>query len=150
MTAKRKTPAKPSLAAVARETNIARETLRAWQAQGVNIHDRRELLQRAEIRKTTHSGELGQLKAEKLKLECERLRAAIDREEGRTIDLCQAEALFARIGAELRARLLSWRGTLVPELHGLDEPGIYSVLTHRIDELLEMISSNNPATHDFH
>jgi hypothetical protein len=150
MTAKRKTPAKPSLAALARETGIARETLRSWQAQGVNIYDRRELLQRAEHRKTSHTGELGQLKTEKLRLECERLRAAIDREEGRTIELAQAEALFSRIGAELRARLLSWRGTLVPELHGLDEPGIHNVLSHRIDELLEEISNNDPATHDLH
>ena len=138
MSAKPKKPA-PSLAATARETGIARETLRSWKAQGIDIFNRAELLKRAEARRSSTSGNLGDLKAEKIQLECERLRAAIDREAGLYLLKSEVEKEGVMLGTILRSHLKNAAGNLPSMVCGLDSPKIHRILVREFDNILESL-----------
>lgn len=149
MAGKRKAPPAKPLASLAREHGVSRETLRAWRDSGVDIQDAAALAARIAVMPGKSNDEtLLEAKRRRAVADADRAEILAAREAGKVIELAEAEQVMAKIGAEVRARLLAWRGTLVPELFGLDEPGIHRVLTDRIHELLEMISSNNPAAHE--
>ncbi len=128
-----------SLSAISIETGIARESLRKWKAEGIDIGDRKALLERAAQRKISTAGDIGELKREKIRLECQKLRAAIEREEGRVIEIAIVHEALVRIAANVRSILLGWRGTLPGMLEGLDASAIHKILDHEINAILDRL-----------
>lgn len=139
MSAKPK-PKPPSLAALARSSGIARESLRSWQAQGIDIHDPEQLLARIEAKKGKTTGELGSLKEEKLRLECQRLRTIIERENELLVPT--ADVLEAGRAAGMTARLLfrDMAGAVVGQLIGMTGAQMFKVLRREVDDRLTRIA----------
>ena len=137
---------KLSQAAVAREAGVSMKSLRNWRdREGLDITDLDAVLRRAGRHPSTAGGESwSEARRRKAIADANKAEIIAAREAGSVVAKNEVEALFAALGAELRARLLSWRGQLVVELHGLDEPSIHRVLSDRISELLESISTNSP------
>jgi hypothetical protein len=129
-----------SIAATSRETGIARETLRAWKAQGVEIFNRVELLKRAETRKASPSGTLGELKQEKLQLECDKLRQQIEREGELWMRTDDVLAQCRVIGILVRTRFMALCGTLPDRLAGCEAPDVHRILKNEIRDTLEQLS----------
>ena len=85
--------------------------------------------------------------------EAQRRRAVADadraeivarRESGSVIAVADVEEIFNQLGAEMRSRLLSWIGTLPPQLEGLDAARIQRLLREKITDLLTSIHTNSP------
>lgn len=138
MSAKPKKP--PSLAALARSSGIARETLRSWQAQGIDIFNPEQLLARIEAKKGRAVGELGQLKEEKLRLECQRLRTIIEREAELLVPTADVLAAGRMVGMTCRLMFRDMAGAVVGQLIGMTGAQMYKVLKREVDERLTRIS----------
>ncbi|MCX8496903.1 MAG: hypothetical protein ORN51_12045 [Akkermansiaceae bacterium] len=139
MTAKPK-PKPPSLAALARSSGISRETLRTWQAQGINIHSPDELLARIEGKKGKSTGKLAELKEEKLKLECQRLQTIILREEELLVPTEDILAVAKLVGMTTRLIFREMAGAVINQLDGRTQSEMFRILRKEVDERLMQIS----------
>jgi hypothetical protein len=140
---------KHSQAELAKLVGVTAQTLRTWRdAEGLDLADVAAVQARAgrvERDEPTDGVESY--------TEARRRRAIADanfaevrarRESGAVIALADVEAVIGQIGAEMRSRLLGWRGDLVVELEGRSSPQIAAALDKRIYELLEGIHENSP------
>ena len=137
-TAKQKSP---SLAALARSSGIARETLRTWQAQGINIFNPEELLSRIEAKKGRSTGKLGELKEEKLRLECQRLRTIIERENELLVPTADVLEAGRLVGITARLLFRDMAGAIIGQLIGMSGPQMFKVLRREVDERLTRLST---------
>jgi hypothetical protein len=137
---------KPSQAEVAKAAGVSMKSLRNWRdREGLDISNLDAVLHRAGKHPSTAGGESwSEARRRKAIADANRAEILARREAGAVVSKAEVEALFAALGSELRARLLAWRGALVPELHGASEARIHQVLTDRIHELLDGIFSNSP------
>ncbi len=142
MTAKPK-PKPPSLAALARSSGISRETLRTWQAQGINIHSPDELLARIEAKKGKSTGQLGELREQKLRLECQRLEAIILREQELLIPTEDVLAVGQLVGMTVRLVFREFAGAIVNQIEGRSQADTYRIIRKEVDERLLQISTMN-------
>jgi hypothetical protein len=142
MATRLKPPAKktPSLSALARSSGIARESLRTWQAQGIDIFDPEQLLARIEAKKGRASGKLGELKEEKLRLECQRLRTIIQREAEMLTPTEDVLAMGQLVGTTARLIFREMAGAVVGQLEGRTGPEMFKVLRREVDDRLTRIS----------
>ena len=139
MTAKSK-PKPPSLAALARSSSISRETLRTWQAQGINIHSPDELLARISAKKGKATGQLGELKEQKLRLECQRLEAIILREQELLIPTEDVLAVAKLVGLTTRLIFREMAGGIINQLDGRTQSEMFRILRKEVDARLTQIS----------
>lgn len=130
----------PSLAALSRSSGIARETLRQWQAQGIDIHDPEALLKRIEAKKGRTTGELGALKEEKLRLECQRLQAIIERENELWLPTAEVLAAMRQVGIMTRLHLREMTGSIIGELEGRTGPQMFKILQRAVHDVLVRLS----------
>jgi hypothetical protein len=139
---------KPSQAEVAKAAGVSMKSLRNWRdREGLDITDLDAVLRRAGKHPSTAGGESwSEARRRKAIADANRAELIAAREAGSVVAVADVEATFASLGSELRARLLAWRGELVVALHGLSEAAIYEVLTDRVHDLLESITSNTPLT----
>ena len=137
------TPAK-SLAQLARETGISRETLRAWRDSGVDIQDAEKLRERiAAMPRNSTDETMAEARRRREIAAANRMELLAAKEAGRLIEVAAVVETFSALGSETKARLLAMRNTLVEELVGRDEVGIRQVLDGRIRELLASIFDNS-------
>ena len=145
MSTKTRTKTAKPLAQLARETGVSRETIRGWRDSGIDVQDPAAIAARIAAmpgRGTDESFSDARRRRE-IAL-ADRAELIAKREAGAVVSVNEVEALFSQLGAEMRSRLLAWRGQLVAELHGASEARIHQVLTERVHELLESITTNSP------
>jgi hypothetical protein len=156
MPARRK-PSKPpapavNISALARDHKVSRETIRKLRTNGVNLGDDKAITQGLACSRAKSSAPAPTTDGAETLFDAKRRRAVADanraeviaaRESGSVIAVSDVEELMTRLGAEMRSRLLGWRGDLVVELEGLSGPKIAAVLDRRICELLEGIHKNS-------
>ena len=157
MAARKKPSSKPlppvNVSQLARDHGVSRETIRKLRENGIDLADGKAVadgLAASKARISTPAPITGD--GETL-LEANRRRAVADadraevqaaRESGSVIAVSDVEELMNRLGAEMRSRLLSWVGTLPPQLEGLAACRIQAVMRDKITELLEGIHKNAP------
>lgn len=137
----------PSIAGLAREHGITRETVRRMRDKGgVDLADGEAVAAAVAMLKgkaeaaTEGPGEsYAEAKRRRAISDADFARIRADREAGKVVDLAEVKDAFASLGAEMKSRLLAMKATLVNELAGLDEIGISRVLENRIHELLQGI-----------
>lgn len=140
---------------MAEKAGVTVKTLLAWRKfEAIDITDKAAVLTRAAVAKRKEPANPAPSPADgESYSEARRRRAVADadkaeviarRESGSVIEVAAVEELMTQLGAEMRSRLLGWRGDLVVELEGLSGPKIAAVLDRRICELLERIHRNSP------
>jgi hypothetical protein len=139
MTTKSK-PKPPSLAALARSSGIARETLRTWKSQGIDIFQPEQLLARIEAKKGKATGKLAELKEEKLRLECQRLETIILRESELLVPTDEVLAIGKLVGMTTRLVFREMAGAVIIQLDGRTQADMFRILKKEVDERLNQIS----------
>jgi hypothetical protein len=137
MPAKPKTKAADSLAALSRSTGITRQTLRDWQAAGIDIHNPAALAERIKaMRGKAPTGSLSEAKLNKVLLECERLQFTLDRERGLYYTAAEVHAVLNALdGAVCNV----WKGLgrdLSNVLEGVGQQGLTKAINTYVDEIL--------------
>ncbi len=143
----------PNISALARDHGVSRETIRKLRTNGIDLSDDKAVCDGLAASKAQAAAPAPATDGTETLLEAKRRRAVADadraeivarRESGSVIAVSDVEEIFNQLGAEMRSRLLGWRGDLVVELEGLSGPKIAAVLDRRICELLERIHTNSP------
>ena len=142
-----------SQVAMAALAGVTVKTLLQWRRlEAVDISDEAAVLTRAATAKRkepspaapTDGGEsYSEAKRRRAVADADRAEIVARRESGSVIAVADVEEIFNQLGAEMRSRLLGWRGDLVVELEGLSSAKIAAVLDRRICELLEGIHKNS-------
>jgi transposase-like protein len=149
----RKKPLPPvNISQLARDHGTSRETIRKLRENGISLADDKAVAaglacSRAKSTPPAPTGDgesYAEAKRRRAIADANRAEIIAKRESGSVIAVCDVEALFAQLGAELRSRLISMRGDLVVELEGRTGPQIFAILDKRICELLENIHNNKP------
>jgi hypothetical protein len=153
----RKKPSKPPAAPVnisqlARDHGVSRETIRKLRTNGIDLSDDKAVCdglaaskaQAAAPAPTDGSESLLEAKRRRAIADADRAEVIARRESGEVIAVADVEELMTRLGAEMRSRLLSWIGTLPPQLEGLDAARIQRLLREKITDLLTSIHENSP------
>jgi len=84
-----------NLSELARKTGITRQTLRQWQADGIDLADPAQLASRIEaMRRNAAPGSLSEARLRKVLLECERLEFQLERERGEWCQVTEAKAVI--------------------------------------------------------
>jgi hypothetical protein len=143
MSAKKQTTNK-TLGAIAKEHGITRNTLAAWQAEGVNIHDPKAMRERAAVK---HSGggkvdggtEMQQARLRKLRAEARSAEMKAQEMEGKVIALDEVEAAFTRLGAVVKAQLLKLQSDLPPVLVGMGEGEMQRRIAAHVEAVLQSL-----------
>ena len=130
----------PSLAALARSSGIARETLRVWKSQGVDIFQPEQLLARIEAKKGKATGQLGELKEQKLRLECQRLQTIILREEELLVPTADVLTVGQLVGMTVRLVFREFAGAIVNQIEGRSQADVYRIIRKEVDARLTQIS----------
>ena len=139
---------KHSQAELAEMAGVTAQTLRTWRdAEGLDLGDLKAVMARAGKveRDTSTDGETyTEARRRRAIADADRAEIIAKRESGSVIEVSAVESIMSEIGAEMRSRLLGWRGDLVVELEGLSGPKIAAVLDRRICDLLTSIHTNSP------
>ena len=144
MSTKPKPKTAKSLAQIARETGVSRETIRGWRDSGVDVQDPEKLRERIAAmpgRSTDESFSDARRRREIAAANRMELLAA--KEAGKLVELAAVQETFAQLGAEMKARLLAMRSTLVEDLSARPPEAIARILDDRIRELLASIFDNS-------
>jgi hypothetical protein len=153
MNTRKKTAPAPNISAIARNHKVSRETIRKLRTNGIDLADGKAVADGLACGRAAKSPPAPSPADGESYSEARRRRAVADadkaeviarRESGSVIEVAAVEEIFNQLGAEMRSRLLGWRGDLVVELEGLSGPKIAAVLDRRICELLERIHTNSP------
>jgi hypothetical protein len=150
----RKKPLPPvNISALARDHGVSRETIRKLRTNGIALSDSKAVADGLACGRAAKSppapspadGEsFAEARRRRAIADADRAEVIARRESGSVIEVAAVEEIFNQLGAEMRSRLLGWRGDLVVELEGLSGPKIAAVLDRRICELLERIHRNSP------
>ena len=151
----RKKPLPPvNISQLARDHGTSRETIRKLRLDGIDLADDKAVADglacsRAKSTSPAPSPADGEsyseAKRRRAVADADRAEIIARRESGAVIEVAAVEELMARLGAEMRSRLLSWIGTLPPMLEGLDACRIQSIMREKITEILTAIHENSPA-----
>ena len=143
-----------SQVAMAALAGVSVKTLLQWRKlEGVDITDKAAVLSRAAVAKRKEPPPAAPTDGGESYTEAKRRRAVADadraeviarRESGEVIAVAAVEELMTRLGSEMRSRLLSWVGSLPPQLEGLDASRIQRLLREKITDLLTSIHENSP------
>jgi hypothetical protein len=145
----------PNVSALARDHRVSRETIRKLRTNGVNLADNKAVADALACGRAAKSPPPPAADGTETLFEAKRRRAIADanraeiqaaRESGAVIEVSSVEEVMVQIGAEMRSRLLSWIGTLPPQLEGLDAARIQRLLREKIAELLTSIHENKPSS----
>lgn len=140
MAAKPKTKTAKSLAELARQHGISRETLRAWRDSGVAIHDPTALTARIKNMPRNSTDEtLAEAKRRRAVADANFAELRAKRESGAVVDLATVEASFAALGHQMRAHLLALPLAAASELEGLPAAGIAAALRRHVLEILTLL-----------
>ena len=108
------TSPKPTRAALCRKYKITAGTLKAWEAEGIDIHDDEAMTERAARKHKPSGEELFQARLKKLQAEARSATLKASQLEGTLIDLAEAKAAMARIGSITKCLLLRMQADLPP------------------------------------
>ena len=143
----------PNISALARDHGVSRETIRKLRTNGIGLGDDKAVADaiacsRARSTPPAPSPADGESFAEARRrraiADADRAEIIAKRESGSVIEVAAVEEIFNQLGAEMRSRLLSWIGTLPPQLEGLDAARIQRLLREKITDLLTSIHTNSP------
>jgi hypothetical protein len=144
MSAKTRPKTAKPLAELAREHGISRETLRAWRDSGIDIHDPAALAARiASMTGRSTDETMAEAKRRRAIADANRAELIAAKEAGKLVELAAVHEVFSALGAEMKARLLAMRHTLVEDLTGRPPEVIARILDERIRELLASIFDNS-------
>jgi hypothetical protein len=115
--------------------------LRTWQAQGIDVFQPEQLLKRIEAKKGKSTGQLGELKEQKLRLECQRLEAIILREQELLIPTEDVLAVGQLVGMTVRLVFREFAGAIVNQIEGRSQADVYRIIRKEVDERLLQIST---------
>jgi transposase-like protein len=140
MAAKPKTKTAKSLAELARQHGISRETLRGWRDSGLNVQDPAALAARIKTMPRNSTDEtLAEAKRRRAVADADRAEILARRESGAVVDLATVEASFAALGHQMRAHLLALPLAAASELEGLPAKGIAAALRRHVLDILTIL-----------
>jgi len=147
MPAPRKQP--HSQSELAKLAGVSVKTIREWKkSEGLDLSDVKAVMLRAgkvERDNPTDGGEsYTEARRRRAIADANRAEIIARRESKSVVERAAVEQAFVLIVSEFRARLLSMRGDLIHQLHGLPEAGIYRVLDDAFRDLLTDIAERNP------
>ena len=136
-------PPPPSLAALARQYGVGRETIRRWRDQGIDITDQKVMkAQVAGMAKGGSSPDLAAARLEKIQAETARIKFAHEVEAGRFVCAATVKAEGAKIGQTIRAALSELTQSLPPQLGGRDATECHAILKREFRRILQQLKDN--------
>ncbi len=143
-----------NLSALAREFKVSRQTIAAWEREGIDLHDHKAIAERklrmpgkSSAVETPPPGveSITEAKRRRAVALADSAELTAAQQAGKLIDLASVEQAFAAIGYAVRGRVLALPATLVPDLEGRSPAQIHETLTKAFDQLLDEIHNNHPS-----
>jgi hypothetical protein len=131
---------KPNLSALARKHGVSRESLRAWQAGGIDILNEAAVADRISTMREKPSNALAEARLEKLQAEISRIKHAHEVERGKYVPASQITAQGHQIGLAVRGSIERMTGDLTPRLAGRKASEVSKILKDYGRELLRKLS----------
>ncbi len=153
MSTRKKSAPAPNISQLARDHKVSRETIRKLRTNGIDLSDAKAVADGLACSRaaklppapTPGDGEsYSEAKRRRAVADADRAEVIARRESGEVIAVADVEELMNRLGAEMRSRLLSWVGTLPPQLEGMNASRIQSIMREKISEILTAIHENLP------
>ena len=136
-------PPPPSLAALARQYGVGRETIRRWRDQGIDITDQKVMkAQVAGMAKGGSSPDLAAARLEKIQAETARIKFAHEVEAGRFVCAASVKAEGHLIGQTFRLAIDQLANQLPPMLAGHDAGEILKILRREFRRTLQSLSDH--------
>jgi transposase-like protein len=134
---------KKSLSALAKQYGTTTPSLRAWVAEGVDIHDPKALAARIARKQPcapTAAGSATQAaKLRKLTAEAQLAEIRAAQAEGKLIALDDVCTILLKIGHSLKAQLGKLRAELPPTLYGMNQHQMSRAIAEATDRTLQAI-----------
>lgn len=119
-------------------------------AKGVDVADPGAMIEYLENRErpgktdsTPGSADYQAARTKLVNLQCEKIRLAIDREQGALVDRTTVDAVMFEIGRGFKETWLMLPDSLPPRLVGLDEAGMKKVLMTYVREVLITVANGD-------
>ena len=138
------TTAKQSKAALCRRYKITAATLKAWEQEGLDIHDDEAMTERAARKHKSSGEELFQARLKKLQAEARSATLKAAQLEGTLIDLAEAKAAMTHIGAVTKALLLRMQADLPPMMEGQSPSRMSAIIAQAVEAILTQLSEGVP------
>lgn len=132
-----------SLSALAKQHGTTTPSLRAWQAEGVDIYNPEALAARIASRQPSKPTETGtahqQAKLRKLVAEASLAEIRAAQAEAKLISITDVCEILTRIGHSLKAQLTKLRAELPPTLFGMNQQQMSRAIAEATDRTLQSI-----------
>lgn len=136
-------PAKPkhgSLKALAESSGIPYQTLSRWKIEGTFVHDPAALAERISRKRETAPASITEARLEKLQLESQRIKLALDIERGKFVAVDAIYQDGRNIGKLVQDTFNKAVSELPPQLGGQDSAAIHKILKSYFREALTNLS----------
>jgi hypothetical protein len=138
------TTKKTTLGAIAKAHGITRNTLTAWQEEGVDIYNDQAMSDRVVVKrlgggKVEGGTEMQKERLRKLRAEARTAEMRADQQEGKLISLDEICNMMTSLGATLKAQMNKFRADLPPMLYGRNHAEMTTVIAAAVDRTLQGI-----------
>ena len=134
------TSPKPTRAALCRKYKITPGTLKAWEAEGIDIYSDEAMTHRTARKHKASGEEMFQARLKKLQAEARSATLKAAQLEGTLIDLAEAKAATTRIGAVTKCLLLRMQADLPPALEGQTASRMSAIIGQAVEAILTQLS----------
>ena len=139
------TSPKPTRAALCRKYKVTAGTLKAWEAEGIDIYNDEAMAERAARKHKASGEEMFQARLKKLEAEARSATLKASQLEGTLIDLAEAKAAMTRIGAITKCLLLRMQADLPTALEGQTASRMSAIISQAVETILTQLSDSEGA-----
>jgi phage terminase Nu1 subunit (DNA packaging protein) len=137
-------PKKPTIASIASQTGISRQSISAWVAGGLDLSDPEAIADRVAMAKGRASTreDITAARLRKLKAEADRGELLVAKERGQLIPVDVVEEAVTRICSAVKGSIMRLEADLPQMLEGLSPARMQQIIRQKIDEILTALSDD--------